>query len=571
MSPQAIPRLCLKAILGLSVFTLPVFADISGNFKYTINGNSITITGYVTEPTGDLTLPSTIIAKPVTSIGSYAFQYCSGLSSVTIPATVTSIGVDAFGSCSSLMDLTIPSNVTSLGDRAFENCTSLGDVTIPASVTSIGSDVFRSCSGLSSFTVEATNPNYSSTDGILFNKQQTTLIQYPAQASSASYTIPSTVTRIGGTAFGNCSNLSSVTIPTSVTSIGTYAFDNCGGLTDVTIPASVTSIANFAFAECSNLAAFTVDPANLNYSSADGAFFNKLQTILIQYPAAATRSAYDIPSTVTTIGDSAFQYCYNLTSVTIPSGVFSIGNSTFSFCSNLANVTIPSAVTNIGAYAFEECGLLTVTIPANVTSIGNLAFYHCVGLSSATFLGNAPTDMGFYVFDDAASGFTIYYTSGSKDFTSPTWMGYPAAATGGSSPLASWQAANGLSPSVDMLSTPNHDGVSLLMDYALGLNPNTNESANLPKLIVAGNTLQISFSCDTNRTDVIYTVQASSTLASGDWENIAESTGGAVVQSSNPLITISDSGTGARTATVSVSKAALPQGHGFLRLKVSAS
>ena len=147
----------------------------------------------------------------MTSIGHSAFQYCSGLTSVTIPNSVTSIGKYAFEGCSGLTSVTIPNSVTSIGECAFSGCSGLTSITIPNSVTSIGYYAFADCSGLTSIT------------------------------------IPNSVTSIGYAAFSGCSGLTSVTIPNSVTSIGKYAFADCSGLTSVTIGSGVTSIGNNAF------------------------------------------------------------------------------------------------------------------------------------------------------------------------------------------------------------------------------------------------------------------------------------------------------------------------------------
>ena len=144
---------------------------------------------------GAITIPSTLGGYPVTSIGKWAFEGCSSLTSVTIPDGVTSIGSSAFGGCSSLMRVTIPNSVTSIGDRALYGCRSLTNVTIPNGVTDIGSHAFQYCTSLTSVT------------------------------------IPNSVTSIGWSAFSGCSSLTSVTIPNSVQHIGICAFEECGELT----------------------------------------------------------------------------------------------------------------------------------------------------------------------------------------------------------------------------------------------------------------------------------------------------------------------------------------------------
>ena len=143
-------------------------------------------------------------------------------------------------------------SVTSIGDYAFDGCSDLTSVTIPNSVTNIGNNVFEGCSNLTAITVEGENANYSSTDGVLFNKDKTTLIACPAK-KTGSYSIPNSVTNVGDCAFMDCSGLTFVTIPNGVTSIGVSAFGGCSSLTSVTIPNSVTSIGSHAFDDCSFL------------------------------------------------------------------------------------------------------------------------------------------------------------------------------------------------------------------------------------------------------------------------------------------------------------------------------
>jgi len=196
------------------------------------------------------------ISDGVTTIGNNAFYECSSLISTDIPNSVTSIGEDAFTLCYHLTSVTIPNSVIRIEGRAFYVCYGLTSVTIPSSVTSIGYWAFADCVGLTAINVDVENPNYSSLDGVLFNKDKTTLIQYPI-GRTGEYTIPNGVTSIEGSAFYYCDHLASVTIPNGVTSIGESAFSQCSSLTSITIPSSVINIGDLVFSNCAGLLSVT--------------------------------------------------------------------------------------------------------------------------------------------------------------------------------------------------------------------------------------------------------------------------------------------------------------------------
>ena len=260
---------------------------ISIDIPSAIDGKSVTSIGnnafYSCKNLVNVTIPDSI-----TSIGNNAFEYCTSLKSVIIPGSVKSIGNAAFNRCESLMNIEviknnsnyfsqdgvlfdknktkliqypignkriaydIPNGVKSFGDCAFDSCSTLKNITIPDSVTSIGWGVFSGSTSLTNIDVSENNLNYSSYEGVLFNKNKTELIKYPIGNERTSYNIPAGVINFGDV-FSDCKNLVNITIPNSVTNIGVGAFWQCANLASITITNSVTSIGNYAFYDCKNL------------------------------------------------------------------------------------------------------------------------------------------------------------------------------------------------------------------------------------------------------------------------------------------------------------------------------
>ena len=248
------------ADLGVGGNAIVASAETSGDFEYSVDSGNVRITRYIGSG-GPVDIPATIDGKPVTSIGEFAFQQCSGITSINIPNSVTSIQQGAFSNCSGLSSITIPSSVTSIENTAFWGCSGLTSITIPSSVTSIGVNVFYGCSGLTDITVDSSNPSFCSESGVLFNKDKTTLIYYLLGKTDSSYTIPDGVTVIEQYAFYCNSKLTSVTIPSSVTSIGESAFQFCSKLTIIYIPNGI-SIGSDAIPSTAGRITYTVDSSN---------------------------------------------------------------------------------------------------------------------------------------------------------------------------------------------------------------------------------------------------------------------------------------------------------------------
>ena len=319
---------------------------------------------------------SFVIPDGVDIVADGAFMYSVNLTNITIPNSVTEIGVGAFAYCTGITDIAIPDSVMAFGVRGFEmfcGCENLKSITIGKGIKNIDPGAFKDCNNLSDITVSPENNNFSSKDGVLFNKDKTELIKYPVGNQRTVYSIPNTVKTIGYSAFHESVNLTDITVPNSVTSIGDRAFAGCTGLTSVTLGNGVTSIEDGAFYGCTGLTSIT------------------------------------IPNSVTSIGESAFVDCTGLTSITIPDSVTSIGESAFVDCTGLTNVTLGNSVTSIEDEAFYDCsGLTSITIPDSVTSIGVSAFAGCTGLASIT-ISDSVTSIGGYAFYDCSGLKDVYY------------------------------------------------------------------------------------------------------------------------------------------------------------------
>ena len=211
------------------------FASCNKATSIELPSSLTSIGNYAFQSCNNASLTSITIPDNVTTIGNYAFATCSSLKSVTIPNKVTTIGEYAFNRCSKLETATVGNSVTTIGTNAFASCSKLGSINIPASVMTIGASAFQGCNALTSFNVDANNNFYASEGGVLFNKDKTILIQYPASKSGDSYDIPASVTSINSYAFYYSTGLTEVTIPASVTAIGSYAFRYCSNLGTVTL------------------------------------------------------------------------------------------------------------------------------------------------------------------------------------------------------------------------------------------------------------------------------------------------------------------------------------------------
>ncbi len=363
------------------LFMLP--GMLQAQLTFVTNSGAIIITGYTGSPT-NLVIPSATNGHPVTSIADYALE-----------------------AHPSLLSVTIPNSVTNIGDR-----------------------VFTLCQNLTNIIVLSGNPDYSSLNGVLFNHDQTMLVEF-ADGLKGSYTVPNTVVSIATNAFYICTNLNNVIITNNVARIEDDAFYNCTGLTNATIGNSVTNLGAQAFYACTGLSHITLGSGVVSIGYQGFMSCSSLLSVVIPnsltnlgdyaFYTCSGLTNLVLGTNLTDVGANVFNSCTNLPRVVIPNSVTNIGNSAFKFCTSLTNVTLGSGVRTIENLAFFISGLISVTIPVNVTNIGGEAFDYCANLTNITVTPGNPdySSLNGVLFDPSQTTL-IQFPGGLKNYTVPS-------------------------------------------------------------------------------------------------------------------------------------------------------
>jgi len=431
---------------------------------------TIKVTDYPFDATGAVVIPSTIVGKPVTSIGGNTF----------------------FG------------------------CNQITQITIPASVVQIGQSFTRHTGSLQSFVVEAGNPAFSVSNGILFNKDKTQLLRCPSSSFVKNYTIPNTVVTVLNGAFLEVSNLRSVIIPASVSQLETWAFNQCSHLTAAVFlgdaPVMGNGMGGSVFDDAATSFKVYYSDHATGYSS----------PTWFAYPAESFDGDYKFH--IFNDGVSIDYYSGNETGeVVIPSSFagFPVRNLLgISFGNRWAShFVIPEGVSYIGTQAFRNNHDLTsIIIPSTVTSMASYIFQNCENLDKVLFAGDAPAGWGSDVFQGGSSNVMLYYFSDKSGFSTPTWNGYPTTEIDRAIyPATKWLFRYDLPYDSDLNTDVSADHVNLLMEYALNLNPHDKNQDNLPKAIVDTETETIGMNYYGASEGVTYTVEVSTTLTEGSW------------------------------------------------------
>lgn len=349
---------------------------------------------------GKPSLQTVFLPNSIKSIGEYAFTNCLNLSgTLEIPASVTdTIGRQAFSYCSQLSGLKL-SGVKSIAESAFQGCSGLsGTLTIPESVLSIQSWAFAYCdhlqtveisssvteintaafnSSIANFIVDASNQSFSALNGVLYNFDQSNLIQCPI-SKAGSFSIPETVTTIGKGSFANCTGITSIIIPDATSTIEDDAFNGCINLTGIfNISKGISYIGLNVFENCPKITAFTIDPANTTYSFSNGLLIDNGAQMVKRCITSKSGSVVLAPE-ITSIDNSAFSDCINITSIQLPNGISTIGQRSFYNCTALNDIYILASTPPEMAYshaAFEGVNKYTCTlhVPSGAKSVYILA------------------------------------------------------------------------------------------------------------------------------------------------------------------------------------------------------
>lgn len=324
----------------------------------------------------EIEFPSTL-----TKIGEAAFLECDKLTSATLPTSLKVLDRAAFANCSALVNVTIPSQLTTMRDYAFQRC-AIKNITIPATLKTFSELAFFECYDFQKIEVASGHPSYSTSNGVLFNKNKTKLVLYPVGKQAASYQIPNSVKEIGKNAL-NHARVGKIVIPTSVSKIGEGAFAGAT-IISLNIPNSVRSAGYYICEKCTQLKTVTFGnglttiPYRMFYNCVSltsvsmGNNIKKLDGLVFGY--CSSLKQIKIPDSVISLGDGCFGECSALTTINFPKNLNEIAYQTFFNCKSLTSVTFSNTLQMIGSLAFYGTKIKKVRIPASVIYVGTQAF-----------------------------------------------------------------------------------------------------------------------------------------------------------------------------------------------------
>lgn len=372
---KRISSVLIVILLLIQVFSVVAFADTrySGNTYYQ---DPYFYLSKIISTDEEVIIPSELEDHIVYSIGDDEIKFCvmeyDQTRSITIPDTVKIIGNYAFGDCSSIRYVDLSSNLEFIGYGAFTG-TKISSVTLPSTLKTIGKYAFSE-TALQSITIPDNVTNFADgatpQEGVFYKclslKEAdlgsgiTRLGNYAFANCSSLDTVDfgDSVETIGTGAFYGCTSLSDISLPDSLYTLQTGAFMNCNALNSVELPANLDTVYAPAFVGCNSLEEITVNKYNTEFTSIDGVLFTSDKLTLVEYPAGKGTD-YKTPVGTVVIDDGAFYGNALIENVYLTKGAERIGEDTFSYCTNLESIAIPSTVTSIDDTAFDGCTSLS--------------------------------------------------------------------------------------------------------------------------------------------------------------------------------------------------------------------
>lgn len=319
------------------------------------------------------------IPESVEEIADYCFSECQALNSFNLPSNLKKIGEFAFNYCISFKELEVPDTVTEIGNNAFYECEALRKAVLPKSLTKYGFKVFSGCKLLEEITVSPENNSFKDIDGIMYSKDETTLVDFPYGKFRQEIKISNSVKTIRAYCFyrdyqgqgeDNFDNIRKIDFG-KVEKIGAYAFANRDAIKEVNLPSTLKEISSTAFNYCQKIEKYTIKDCD-SYVTQDGVLFTKDKKTLVAYPTNREKHTYTIPEGTEVLGEYAFSYCYNLQQIDIPESITKVSDYCFYMTSSIA-----------GAVHFGK----------NLKSIGKYSFAYCAGIEELSFEDNTITEI----------------------------------------------------------------------------------------------------------------------------------------------------------------------------------
>jgi len=376
---------------------------------------------------GEITIPKTVTVFPT-----QIFDNTEGITSISLPASTTTLSYSLypclsgiFYCCKDLESITVSEEHESYGSvdgvlfdlkdkcllryppakpeqsyvqelfvekiatSAFEGCRNLQECYLHADVNKIDTGAFANAYSLQGIYVDSENETYCSEDGVLFNKDKTILLQYPAGKQDTSYTIPKGVTTIATGAFSGCQHLKEVFVPEQVTKISDSIFSGSPSIEKITFY-GLKTMGIGVFSDCTNLQKVSIsgDLTSLKNESFSGC--TSLETITL-------------PNSVQQFGNAAFYGCKSLKQLSMPEQLLTIESMVFEGCSSLQQLTFPETLESIGSWAFHNCKQIEqITLPKSCITVSTGAFSGCRSLSKIKLSENMIALEG-YVFQEYSS------------------------------------------------------------------------------------------------------------------------------------------------------------------------